>query len=841
MRTTKAGIVGLLTAAALTTVGGHAGAADEYQWGSVATGGGGYFCGIDWAPTAPNRPWISSDVSGPWQREPGDSRFDLVGLNSFSPYPMGNATGVAFDPVDGNIVYAAFGQNMADRYERGVYRSRDAGKTWTRIFDKWSSPCDEARFSLPGIAVDSLDRRIIYVGTNHEGLWRTLDDGVTWNQVAAPPTGGNAPAVRALLIDGRERSDNRSKTVWMGWAQMGPDDTAKTRPTALQVSHDGGNTFTPFSLPGGEKTARRLCQGSDGRVWVATSDSVVMIENDKAKVMTPPHADHISGVDVDPKNPKHIVVIGTLTKEHGGHWTVFRSRDGGVTWLPPLAQDWGKKTGIETGDVIGWYAKRHGLNMAGVQIRFDPADPKKVWLADAFMVWTARDIWASPTVWDAQQAGLDNIVTIMMACPPAAPAGSAGTTGPLFAGVSDVRGFRFDSPMRVPADYVMGEGEWNTYVNGFTWCETKPLVQMVAKFGGVAHILRSTDGGLSWNELRAPKRKVSHGGAKILLSATDENRVAYFPANKQTPWFSADGGQSWEKSTTTDGGEMPWFSSMDWAYNFAQQFAADTVDGSTFYAYRDGDQGELWISRDGAKTYACSLIPLPKSNPQDDIAPVAVWAVPGRAGHVWLALANGGVWRSTDFGQHIEQVPGILGSRPLNISFGKEAPGRRPDQPTIYVQGCEVANGPVTIRRSIDDGQTWERIADNPGLWGRSMVADRQRFGRLYLGSIPHASIIYGQINATAPKLTVQPTVNGVAGVELRIPVTVTDAETDPEALRLRVIGGQARAVQSTKDASRWEVILIPTAGTTALELIADDGGLVGSKNIHATVQVIAP
>ena len=821
-------------------------AAETYQWGAVATGGGGYFTGIDWAPTAPGRPWIMSDVAGPWVRQPGDERFDLVGLNAFAPYPMGNASGVAFDPVDANIVYAAFGQPMSDRYDRGVYRSTDGGKSWVRIFDKWATAGGAARFAQPGIAVDPHDRSTIYVGTNREGLWRTTDGGSTWKQVAAPPVGGTAPAARGLLIDGRETVGGRSRTVWMSWVGMGEDSTYASRPSGLLVSHDGGDTFAPFALPGGEKTAYRICQGRDGRLWVATGSSLVRISGDQAQAVAVPvnvpGASAIRGIDVDPTDPLRVVAIGELTKELGGQSVIFRSRDGGTTWLPPLVHDWQRKEGMTVGTAVGWYAKRHNVNMAGVQIRFDPADPRKVWIADAFMIWTARNIWAAPTVWDAQQAGLDNIVTIMMACPPAAPAGSAGTTGPLFAGVSDVRGFRFDSPMRVPTDYVMGEGEWNTYVNGFTWCESKPLVQMVAKYGDAAHILRSTDGGASWSELRAPKRKVSHGGAKILLSATDENRVAYFPANKQVPWFSADAGQSWEKSTAQDGSELPWFSGMDFAYNFAQQFAADTVDGQTFYAYRDGDaHGELWVSRDGAKTYARSPAELPKANPQDDIAPVAVWAVPGRAGHVWLALGGGGVWRSTDFGQHLEAVPGILGSRPLNLAFGKEAPGRRADQPTIYVQGCEVADGPITIRRSIDDGRTWQRISDNPGLWARSLVADRQRYGRIYLASIPHSSIIYGQLNATAPLLTVAPDLAGKTGIELRIPVTLTDIETDPEGLRLRVMGGHARAERSATDATRWDVVLTPATGRATVELVADDGGLTGGRQTRATVVVTAP
>jgi xyloglucan-specific exo-beta-1,4-glucanase len=800
-----------------------------YQWGSVATSGGGYFVGVEWSPHAPERPWVFSDVAGPWIREPGSDRFDILALNRYEPYPMGHAEGAAFDPQDPLVVYAAFGQNISDRYERGLYRSRDGGSTWTRIFDRWGTAGGEARKTLPGIAVDQRDGRVLYFGTNKEGLWRSLDRGDTWAQVRKPDAG--TQPVRALLVDGRTAIDGRSATVWMGWGKWMPDAGEQERVSGLEVSRDGGATFAPVPIPDGAKHIYRITQGRDGIVWVATAKGLLRIDGDAITVRTPAGAANIRGVDIDPGDPLRIVALGDRTADAGGGWGIYRSTDGGANWLPTHWSSLGGGNGLEVGNATGWYrSMNHRVNLAGCSVRFDPSNPKRVWLCDAYMVWTCRDIWANPTVWDAQQRGLDDIVTITLACPPA-----GNGVSPLISGVSDVRGFLHHDIHEYPRKFIMAPGEWNTYVNGIAWCERKPTTLMVAKYGKAAHILRSVDAGQTWTEVKAPQRTTSHGGAKILLSADDDRRVVYVPANKKTPWYSTDGGESWQASTTPDGSALPPISDHDWAYNFASVAANDLVDGKAFYIYRqEGGKGQFWVSRDGGATFALSPAALPGHNPHDDIAPVVVRPVPGRAGWVWIALAGHGVWRSDDFGATFSRVPGIPGSRPLTIAFGKEKPGLRADQPTLFVHGAEDRDGPITTRMSSDLGATWERIGEHPGLWARLMAADRQTYGRVYLGSIPHASVFYGQVNASAPKLTAPAS----AAPGSTFQVTLEDAESTPMALRLRVTSGPPATLARTAEDGRIWTVTVPAGATGVLEIDGDDGGLLGTKHVAARIEI---
>ena len=812
-------------------------AADPMQWGSVATSGGGYFVDVHVHPKAPERIFVMSDVGGPWVREPGGERYDLLGLNTYAPvYPMGQGGGLAFDPVDPDTLYVPFGQPF-DRFERGLYRSTDAGRSWTRLCDKWGVPGGHARMAGPGVLVDPLDRKTIYFGTNQEGLWRSTDAGATWTQVRGPVT-AKAQAVRSLWCDGRTQIDGRSAVVWMGFVSGDGGEDGKA---GLEVSRDGGATFVPApgwnEVNGGLANAWRIVPGSGDILWIATGAKLIRWDGKAFSDATPPEASSISAVDTDPTDRNRLVAVGGRKGDGCG---TYRSRDGGKTWLPLQYFTWQKTVGMEpTVRPEGWYGT-HSINLASQSIRIDPTG--RTWLCDAFMTWRCDDVWAEPSKWTAQQRGLDNIVTILMACPPAGPG-----VGPLIAGVSDVRGFVWESPHRIPKDMIHAEGEWNSYVNGIAWCESQPQVMMVSKYNisGPQRILRSTDAGRSWVETKVHKRKEAHGGAKILISATDPDRVVFCPANQQAIAFSKDGGASWQPAVPAGGGErLPGFSPNNYAYNFAQQFASDKVDGKAFYAYRqsdDGKVGELWVSRDGGEVWAKSPTALPSANPHDDIAPVALHAVPGHAGWLYLALGNAGIWRSIDYGQAWTRLEGVLGSRPLNLAFGKEAPGAKPDQPTLYVQGSLVPDGPTVLRRSADFGATWEQIGEHPGFFARAMAADRQTYGRVYLASIAHASIIYGQINRADPVLTAAKPGVLVAGKPATLRVQLTDADSEPEALRLRVLApAGATWTRVREDQNAWDVTWTPAAGKGELRLEGDDGGLLGTRTVRATVAVEA-
>jgi photosystem II stability/assembly factor-like uncharacterized protein len=96
---------------------------------------------------------VSSDSGRTWERR--DS-----GLEDFS------VRAIAVDPNDANFVVVGG--------LTGVYRSRDAGKSWTKISDQ---------INVESLAIDPRSQDRIFVGTWRQG-WRTDDGGKSWKHVA---------------------------------------------------------------------------------------------------------------------------------------------------------------------------------------------------------------------------------------------------------------------------------------------------------------------------------------------------------------------------------------------------------------------------------------------------------------------------------------------------------------------------------------------------------------------------------------------------------------------------------------------------------------------------------
>ncbi|MBI4536650.1 MAG: hypothetical protein HY712_01685 [candidate division NC10 bacterium] len=77
----------------------------------------------------------------------------------------------------------------------GLYRSSDEGKTWQAV----KIPSDLAARDFMGFAQDPTQPKVLYVGTHNRGVVRTIDGGETWG---AFNTGLGGPDVHAMAVDG---------------------------------------------------------------------------------------------------------------------------------------------------------------------------------------------------------------------------------------------------------------------------------------------------------------------------------------------------------------------------------------------------------------------------------------------------------------------------------------------------------------------------------------------------------------------------------------------------------------------------------------------------------------
>src|ERR1700730_8306126 len=101
-------------------------------------------------------------------------RWRLIG-----PFRAGRVSAGAVDPSEPNTYY--FGTPGG-----GVWKSSNAGQTWTPIFDKTGVA------SIGALAVAPSNPQIVYVGTGEEtrgdGVHKSTDGGATWTSAGLRDT-----------------------------------------------------------------------------------------------------------------------------------------------------------------------------------------------------------------------------------------------------------------------------------------------------------------------------------------------------------------------------------------------------------------------------------------------------------------------------------------------------------------------------------------------------------------------------------------------------------------------------------------------------------------------------
>ncbi len=98
--------------------------------------------------------WVSRDDGRRWVQCRQFSRETIYALR-FSP--------------DGSSLYAA-------GWKTGLWRSRDGGETWERIF------ADDAVESIFDVLIDPRDSSHLLIGTDGQGIYESADGGVRWHR-----------------------------------------------------------------------------------------------------------------------------------------------------------------------------------------------------------------------------------------------------------------------------------------------------------------------------------------------------------------------------------------------------------------------------------------------------------------------------------------------------------------------------------------------------------------------------------------------------------------------------------------------------------------------------------
>ena len=228
---------------------------------------------------------------------------------------------IIVDPRDPNRVFvAALGHAYGPNQERGVFRSKDGGKTWQKILfhDENTGAIDlafEPGNSKTILATLWQTRRppwSIYAPSNGPGggLYRSNDGGDHWEHASGQglPTKNlgrigisfapSNPRRIYLIVDAKEgglfRSDDggqnwqrvsNDRRIWQrGWyfGEVSVDpkdpDTVYVPNTTTYQSHDGGKTFMAFKgAPGGDDYHELWIDPDEPRRMILSSDQGAIV------------------------------------------------------------------------------------------------------------------------------------------------------------------------------------------------------------------------------------------------------------------------------------------------------------------------------------------------------------------------------------------------------------------------------------------------------------------------------------------------------------------------------------------------------------------------------------
>ncbi len=209
-------------------------------------------------PRAPSTWYVGTASGGVWKTTNAGTTFEPI-FDHEGSYSIGT---VVIDPNNSNVIWVGTGEANAQRsvaYGDGVYKSIDGGRTWQNMGLKDSQ-------HIGKILIDPRNSDIVYVaaqgplwgGGGERGLYKTTDGGRTWTKVL----GGGAWAGAADAVMDPTNPDVLIVSLWQrgrkqwGYVAGGPE-------SALERTTDGGKTWT--RVQGG------LPSGDLGRIGLAMS------------------------------------------------------------------------------------------------------------------------------------------------------------------------------------------------------------------------------------------------------------------------------------------------------------------------------------------------------------------------------------------------------------------------------------------------------------------------------------------------------------------------------------------------------------------------------------------
>ncbi len=232
------------------------------RWRNIGPYRGGRSVAVAGVTSQPNVYYFGGTGGGVFKTTDGGVNWEPV--SDGQPFGTGTVGAIAVADADPNVVYVGMGESCIRgnfSHGDGVYKSADAGKTWKRV------GLEDSRI-IGRIHIHPKNPDLVYVaalghaaGTNDErGVFRSKDGGKTWQKVLFKSN-------KAGAVDLSMDPSNPNVLYAAIWeAKRTPYSLESGGPdSGLWKSTDGGDTWTDISRNPG------MPRGVLGRIGVAVS------------------------------------------------------------------------------------------------------------------------------------------------------------------------------------------------------------------------------------------------------------------------------------------------------------------------------------------------------------------------------------------------------------------------------------------------------------------------------------------------------------------------------------------------------------------------------------------
>ncbi len=284
------------------------------QWRMIGPYRAGRTVAAAGVPEQPNVFYMGAVNGGVWKTNDYGRTWHPV----FDHESSGSIGTIAIAPSDPNIIYVGSGEGLQRpdlSVGNGIYKSTDAGKTWTHLGLREGQ-------QIPKIAVDPKNPDRIFVavlghpyGPNEErGIYRSTDGGKSFEKVlyTSENIGGDDVAI--------DPSNTNIVYATMWEARQGPWENGAW----------GGTHGGVFKSTDGGSTWKKIQRGLPENLVQA----------------------HIA---IAPSSPNIVYVIFSTTQPNGygtgSGMGLYRSDDGGETWKGDISEDGRPKAKIGGGDL----------------------------------------------------------------------------------------------------------------------------------------------------------------------------------------------------------------------------------------------------------------------------------------------------------------------------------------------------------------------------------------------------------------------------------------------------------------------------------------------------------